>query len=164
MFEDLDTETQSEGRQESSEDENTTWWLGKWAHVLTILAWFVLFVAFSDRPWGAQVAVAGGYTVLVFCVALGNAFKDLDDVTGNPRALISIAKLLIPHAFILALVVWGVSEWFHLRPALPSWVTQEGRKGSLWYWCGMLPLGGAGYAEGFWMARSLRRSCRVAEG
>jgi hypothetical protein len=110
------------------------------------------------------VSVGAAYTVLVFCLALGNAFKDLDDVLGNPHALACIAKLMIPHLFALALVAWGVYEWLNLSRTLPVWVTHEGRKGSVWYWCGMLPLGGAGYWEGFWMAGKLRKHCAVAEG
>ncbi|HEY2861892.1 MAG TPA: hypothetical protein VGJ21_26060 [Terracidiphilus sp.] len=163
MFEDVDIETQSEGKQEPSENRARTWWLGRWAHVLTMPVWAVLFMSSAEQPWGSYVSVAAAYTVLVFCLALGYAFKDLDDVTGNSRALISIAQLLIPHAFVLAVVVCGVYEWLHLAPSLPSWMTEEGRKGSAWYWCGMAPLGGAGYAEGFWMARRLRRRCPAPE-
>ena len=156
-------EKQSDDEQKSSEDRKSTWWLGRWAHVVTIPVWFILFISFADRPWGAQVSVACAYTVLVLCLTLGYAFQDLDDVLGNPRALAYCAKLLIPHALVLALVVWAVSEWLHLAPTLPSWMTQEGRKGSLWYWCGMLPLAGAGYWQGLWMASKLRRHCQVAE-
>jgi hypothetical protein len=157
-------EKQSDARQESSDDQKSTWWLGRWAHVITIPVWFILFVSFADHPWGTYISVAGGYTAFVLCLALGNAFKDMDDVLGNPRALIYIAKLLIPHAFILALIVWGVSEWLHLAPTLPSWLTHEGRKGSLWYWCGMLPLGCAGYCQGLRMASMRRKHCQVDEG
>jgi len=156
-------EYQSGNEQESTEDEKTTWWLGRWAHVLTIPVWFILFVAFNDRPRDSYVSVVCAYTVLVLSLALGNAFKDLDDVLGHPRALACIAKLMIPHSFALALVVSCVYEWLNISHTLPAWVTHEGRKGSVWYWCGMLPLGGAGYWEGFWMARKLRKHCGVAE-
>jgi len=164
MFDEYPVVKQSDDRRESSEDQKTTWWPGRWAHVVTISSWFILFVSFPDCSWGTYVSVAGAYTVFVFCYALGNAFNDLDDVLGDSRALAYILKLMIPHALVLVLIVCGVFERLHLAPTLPAWVTQEGRKGSLWLWCGMLPLGGAAYCQGSWMAKKLRQHCHVAQG
>ena len=152
MFEDLDKATA-----ESAEPAKPTWWIGPWAHVLTIPVWFILYIAGANTPWGPYVSVGGAWTVLVFCVALGNSFRDSDDLFGNSETLGYVVKLVIPHLAGLALLMVGVYEWLHLKPELPTWMTAEGRKGSLWYWCGMIPLAGGGYCEGFWMARKIRR-------
>jgi hypothetical protein len=135
----------------------SSWWLGRWAHVLTIPVWFILFVALNHEPWGDYVAVAVAYTVFVFCLAIGNAFEDSDDYLGNSKAVQFTGILLIPHALVLLLLAWCLSEWFHLATVVPPWVTHEGRKGSLWYWCGMIPLSAAGYWQGMWMATQFRR-------
>jgi hypothetical protein len=163
MFDSLPSAQDEVEEQSSLVDRKSTWWLGRWAHVITIPVWFILYISFAEKPWGAHVSVAGGYTALVFSLALGYAFNDWDDVLGNSRAMAYIAKLGILHVFVLALVIWGVSEWLHLAATLPSWVIHEGRKGSVWYWCGILPLAGAGYGEGLWMASRLREHCQTAD-
>ena len=131
--------------------------LYRWAHFPAMLAFGLLFVLFRGQPWRWHVAIGGCYTVYVFFFAFGSVFKGLDDFFGDSRVPRYLAKLLIPHTVILVLVTAGVTLWFRLLPLLPSWVTQEGRKGSLWDICGWLVLAIAGIMQGFWMAGKTKR-------
>ena len=152
MADDLD-----EATKEPAEPEKPKWWIGPWAHVIAIPVWAVLYFPFSDRPWEPYTSVAGAYTALVFCIALGNSFNNSDDLCGDSRARGYVLRLVIPHLVMLALVMDGVFEWLHLTSMLPAWMIHEGRRGSIWYWCGVSPLAGGGYWEGFWMSRKIKR-------
>jgi hypothetical protein len=99
----------------------------------------------------------------VFFFAFGSVLRDADDFFGDPQVPRCAAKLLIPHIFILSLIITGVSLWFHLRPLLPSWVTHEGRKGSLWDLFGWIVLAGAGIWQGSWMGEKIKRHFRETE-
>jgi hypothetical protein len=152
MFDDLETETQR------TEDEaGASKRRGSWAPLLSVIVWALLYFPFGSKPWGMPLAIAGAYSVFVFGLAFGQTFRDRDDFFGNADVLPYVAKLLIPHVVILAIITWGVSWWSRLEPALPIWMTTEGRKGSVWYWCGALALGGLGFLQGLWMARRLKR-------
>ena len=131
--------------------------LYRWAHFPAMLAFGVLFVLFRGQPWRWHVAIGGSYTVYVFFFAFGSVFKGLDDFFGDSRVPRYFSKLLIPHAVILVLITAGVTLWFRLLPLLPSWVTEEGRKESLWDFCGWIALAIAGITEGFWMAGKTKR-------
>ena len=146
---DEDTHADDESKAESS--------LYRWAHFPAMLAFGVLFVLFRGQDWRWHIAIGGCYTGYMFFFALGSVFKDLDDFFGDSRVPRYFAKLLIPHAVILVLVTAGVTLWFRLLPLLPSWVTQEGRKGSLWDICGWLVLAIAGITQGSWMAGKTKR-------
>jgi hypothetical protein len=163
MFEDTDaTEKNTEVPAPITDDENKPpSQLYRWAHFPAILAFAILLIFFSDNPWRWQIAIAGGYTVYVFFFAFGYSLRDADDFLGDTRVPRYAAKLLIPHIFILSLIISGVSLWFHLIPLLPSWVTSEGRKESLWDLFGWLVLAGAGIRQGFWMAGKIKK--RFAE-
>jgi hypothetical protein len=146
-----DEETPSDDEQESSPG------LWRWAHFPAILAFGILFIAFRGQPWRWYIAIGGSYTVYVFFFALGSVLRDLDDFFGDPRVPRYVAELLIPHVFILALIMSGVSLWFYLEPTLPPWLTQEGRKESLWDLCGWIVLALAGISQGSWMAGKIKR-------
>jgi hypothetical protein len=152
MFDDLDT---AENRTEVEEKSSIT--LERWAHFPAFLVFGALILPLHSYPWGWQIAIAGGYTVYVFWFALGSGKKDLDDLTGDTLILRKIGSQLLPHLLILVFVVAGVSEWFHLRPLLPSWATQDGRKPSLWFYFGGITLALSGYAEGSWFAKRISR-------
>lgn len=122
-----------------------------------MLAFGILIILFHGRSWGWQIAIGGGYTVYVFFFALGSVLRGLDDFLGDPKVLRCTAKLLIPHAFFLTLILSGVSLWFHLKLMLPSWLTHEGRKESLWDLLGWLALAIAGIVQGSWMGGRLKR-------
>ena len=74
-----------------------------------------------------------------------------------------MATLLLPHVLILALVMLAAYFWLHLIPTLPSWITVEGRKGSLWELCGALAAAIAGISEGGWMAGKIRHRLGKSE-
>jgi hypothetical protein len=152
MFEDLESETQE------SEEKKSSVTLERWAHFPAMLVFGMLIIPLHRYPWGWHIAIAGGYTVYVFWFALGAGKKDLDDLLGDSEVPRNVARLLIPHLLFLTLIMLGVTWWFHLRPILPSWVTQEGRKGSLWDLCGWFALAITAIAQGFWMAGRIRRA------
>jgi len=165
MFDDLDTaERKTEGDPRSVHSEvKSSSRLYRWAHFPAMLAFGLLFILFRNHPWRWQIAIDGAYTVYVFFFALGAGLQSLDDLFGDSRVSRSVAKLLIPHILILALVTVGVTSWFHLRPTLPEWATHEGRKGSLWDYCGWIILAVAGIWQGIWMGGKIKLEFGAAE-
>jgi hypothetical protein len=159
MFEDsLDTKDQtSEGRESAEEPGTASYGLGRWAHFPAGLVFGILFVVLSGHPWRWYVAIDGAYTVCVFGFAIGSVIKDLDDFFGSAEIQRCAARLLIPHIPVLAVLTYGTFLWFHLNTILPSWLTQEGRKGSLWEILGWLALAVAGVTQGIWMSRRIKR-------
>jgi len=125
MFEDADVE-----QRETEDEDKSSIALERWAHFPALAVFGALILLLHSQPWGWQIAIAGGYTVYVFWFALGSDKQDLDDITGDSLLLRKIASQVLPHLLILVFVVAGVTEWFRLRPVLPTWVTHEGRKGS----------------------------------
>jgi hypothetical protein len=125
---------------------------------LAALAFFgILFLLFRHHPWRWYIGIGGGYTVGVFWIALGSDKYDSDDVFGDDKLFRKIAALLIPHLVCLIVVLGAIFEWFHLKPALPDSVTQEGRRGSLWNMVGGWALALGALAQGYWMARRIKR-------
>lgn len=154
----IDLKSQSVSEQTPSDDEKeSSPGLYRWAHFPAMLAFGILFIVFHGQPWRWQIAIGSSYTVYVFFFAIGSVAKDLDDVLGDPAILRYAAALLIPHVFFLALIISGVYLWLYLRPTLPPWLTQEGRKESLWDLCGWLVLAIAGIVQGTWMAKKIKR-------
>jgi len=160
----LDLGKQGGDEHTSSDDEvKPSSGLYRWAHFPAGLVFVILFILFSGQPWRWHIAIGGSYTVYVFFFAFGTVLRDLDDFLGDSRVPRFTAKLLIPHAFCLAPIIAGVSLWFYLLPILPPWMTQEGRRGSLWDLCGWLALAIAGIAEGSWMAKKVKRQFSESE-
>jgi hypothetical protein len=151
MFNDIESESKE------AEDKQSSTTMERWVLFPAIVAFGLLSLLFHSMPLRWQISIAGGYTVYVFWLALGSDKRDLDDITGDADLFRKIKTLLIPHALILPFIVLGVTEWFRLRPTLPIWAIQEGRKGSLWEMFGWLLLGLGGISEGFWLAARLRR-------
>jgi hypothetical protein len=157
MFDDLDTAEQRTEESPSDDQPKSSRGLWPWAHFPALLIFSVLFVVLNGNPWRLHIAIGGAYTVLVFGLTFGASLRNADDFFGDSRVPLYVAKLLIPHALILALVILGVSEWLRLRPMLPLWVTQEGRKGSLWMLFGWLLLIGTALGQASWMAGRIKR-------
>lgn len=160
MFDDLET---AERRTDRTNQSGTSVGLERWAHFPALAVFGLLILPLQSDPWGWQIAIAAGYTVYVFWFALGSGAKDLDDLLGDSRSLQSAARLLLPHLLALALVIFGVTWWFRLRPLLPDGLTHEGRRGSFWDLIGWLVLALAAIAQGSWMARKINRSGRDQE-
>jgi len=159
VFDNLDTaEKKTEAERTPADDEKqSSSRLYRWAHFPAMLVFGILIILFHGHSWSWRLAICGGYTVYVFFFAFGTVLRDADDFLGDSRVPRCAARLLILHLPILALVLCGVSLWFHFRPMLPSWMTQEGRRGSLWDLCGWSILAVAGIAQGFWMAGKIKR-------
>lgn len=159
MFDDLDTaERKTEDEKTHAEtEEQSSWWIGRWAHVLAGVVFCLLYFPFEDRFWGWQVAVTLSYVVFMLSCTCGLAFKDADDFFGNLQVPRYMAMLLIRQVFVLAAVSIGAYLWFKLRVVLPPWATQEGRRMSLWDLCGILLAYWAAVREASWMAEKIKR-------
>lgn len=155
-FIDLNSRTVAE-HESAEESASRSYGLGRWAHFPAMLAFGLLFVLLRGHPWSWYVAIDVAYTVYVFGFAIGSVIKDLDDLLGDPAMLQYAAKLLIPHAVVLAFLTFLVAMWFHTGAALPLWATTEGRKGSFWDLFGWLALAVAGVTQGIWMAGKFQR-------
>jgi hypothetical protein len=155
MFDDLET---AEKKTEPADgDETPSSQLYRWAHFPAFLVFGLLIIPLHGYRFGWHIAIAGAYTVYVFFFAFGSVLRDADDFFGDLRVPRYAAELLIPHLLALALLMSGVTLWFHLRSTLPDWVTHEGRKESFWDLLGWLVLACAGVAQGFWMAGRIKR-------
>jgi hypothetical protein len=158
MFDDLDTaEGKTADEQTSADDEGkSSWWIGRWAHVIAGVVFCLLYLPFEDRFWSWQLAITSSYVVFMLCCSCGLAFKDADDFFGNLQVPRYMGKLLIRQVVVLALVSLGAYLWFRSKAVLPAWVTQEGRRMSLWDLCGILLAYWAAVKESSWMARKIK--------
>jgi hypothetical protein len=165
MFDDLETEEKkTEGDRTSSEDKRkSSWWIGRWAHVIAIPVFCALYFPFQERSWSLPVAIIAAYIVFMLCCTCGLAFKDADDLLGRPETERYMASLVVRQVFVLALVSLGAFLWIYLRGILPTWVTYEGRKGSLWDYCGLLLAYVMAVREASWMAARIKRRFRSSE-
>jgi hypothetical protein len=158
MFEDSSSlENQAQETQKPSEEEGQpSRWLSRWSHVIAGLVFCLLYFPFQSHPWCWPVAIAGSYTVFAFAIALGLAFDNTDDFFGDPRAPKNVAKLLMPHTLILALIILAAYLWLRLKSILPPWITHESHRGSWWDLCLLLLVWFAGTREGVWMAGRIK--------
>jgi hypothetical protein len=144
-------------RTSSDREKEPSFPLYRWAHIPALLAFGILFILLRGQAWRWQIAIGGSYTIYVFLFAVGSVLRNWDDFFGDSRVPSFVARMLIPHVFFLALIISGVTLWFYLKPMLPPWLTEEGRKGSLWDLCGWLALAIAGIVQGTWMAKKAKR-------
>jgi hypothetical protein len=158
MFEDsLSIEDQTKDDQKPSEDgEKSSWWIGRWAHVITIAIFCLLYLPFQDRSWSWQVAITLSYVVFMLCCTCGLAFKDADDFFGNLQVPRYMATLLIRQVFVLVLISLGAYLWHYFKSILPAWVTHEG-KVPLWDLCGIYLAYRVAVKEALWMADKIKR-------
>ncbi len=158
MFDDLDTaENKTEEAQKTSEGEQkSSWWIGRWAHVIALVPFCLIYFPFSERAWSWQVAVTISYIVFMLCCTCGLAFRDSDDFFGNLQVPRYVAGLLIRQIIVLALVSLGAYLWRHAIPALPKWATQEGRRISLWDTGGIVLVYVVAIREASWMANKIK--------
>jgi len=165
MFEDsLGVENQTEDDQNSSEsNEKSSWWVGRWAHVIAGVVFCLLYFPFSDRFWSWQVAITLSYAVFMLCCTCGLAFRDSDDFFGNLQVPRYMTTLLIRQVVILMLVSLGAYLWLRLKTILPEWATHEGRRSSLWVTCGLLLVYWAAVKEASYMAKKIKRHFRETE-
>jgi hypothetical protein len=159
MFEDSTAlENQTEGDQNTTEsNEKSSWWIGRWAHVIAGLSFCLLYFPFQNHSWIWLVAIMLTYIVFMFCCTCGMAFQDSDDFFGNLQVSRFMAKLLMRQVFVLMLISFGAYLWLRLKTILPDWMTYESRRGSLWDFCGLILFYWAAVKEASWMARKIKR-------
>jgi hypothetical protein len=158
MFDDLDSaESKTEDTQSSSDDEQSShWWIGPWAHVIAALAFCLIYFPFDQYRWSWQIAVTVGYVVFMLCCTCGMAFKDSDDFFGNLRVPEFMGKLLLRQILVLAAVSLTAYLWRYSKAVLPGWMTQEGRRMSLWDYVGILLFYVIAVKEAGWMAGRIK--------
>jgi hypothetical protein len=163
MFDGLSSrENQTEDAQKLPEEEDKpARSLSRWSHVIAGLIFCLLYLPFRDRPWSWPVAISVSYSVFVFAIALGLSLNDGADFFGDPLVPEYVAKLLLPHALILAPVTLLAYLWLRAIPILPHWLNVEGHYGSTWQLCGIVFFWFAGTREGIWLSGRIKR--RVAE-
>lgn len=158
MFDDLETaEKKTDEPTPSKDGEKSSWWIGRWAHVIAGAVFCLLYFPFDGRIWSWQVAVTVSYIVFMLCCTCGLAFHDSDDFFGNPRVPEYTGKLLVRQILILALVSLGAWFWRAVKPDLPEWLTHEGRKMSLWDYSGIILIYIVAVKEASWMAARIKK-------
>ena len=160
MFDDLETaESKTNETQNSSQsDKTTSWWIGRWSHVIAGLFFCVMYFPLSSYVWSWQVAATLSYIVFMFCCTCGLSFQDSDDFFGNLAIPEYMGKLLMRQILILALISLGLYEWHHLIPYLPSWANAPAyRNISLWELGGILLVYFVAVKEATWMAKKIKQ-------
>lgn len=160
MFDDLETETK---KPDDDDERRASLTLERWAHFPAMLVFGLMILVLHGRAWGWRISIAGGYAAYVLFFALGSGKTDLDDLTGDQDLARKVEALLVPIMASSAVLLLAVSEWFQLKPVLPSWITHEYRKGSFWDLLGWMVLVVAGIVQGSWMARRIQRKFRGSE-
>jgi hypothetical protein len=149
---------QDDGDKLPETEEVTSWWIGRWAHVIAGLVFCVLYFPLSDHIWSWQAAVMLSYIVFVLCCTCGLSFQDSDDFFGSPEVVRYIAILLVRQFVILALISLFFFEWRRLIPVLPNWATVKAiRNLSLWEFGGIIAVYVVAVKEATWMAKKIKQ-------
>jgi hypothetical protein len=133
--------------------------MSMWSHVISVLAWCVVYYPFQPHPWALPFSVAVSYTAFVFSIAVGLSMNDISDFFGDLRVPRYVATLLLPHSRFLAPIMLAAYLWQRVIPMLPAWVTARARPMPLWVMCGVVPLFYLGRNEGISMADKIKRRC-----
>ncbi len=155
MFDDLDTAEQKTEKPSKPAKQRSSWWIGRWAHVIAGLVFCVLYFPFDRYAWSWQVAATVAYIVFMLCCTCGLSFKDSDDFFGNFRVPEYMATLFARQILVLALVSAGAWIWHRLIPILPSWATQ-GPRLPLWDLFGIILFYLVAVKEASWMAAKIK--------
>jgi hypothetical protein len=154
----IDLNKQDDEQKNQETAEVTSWWIGRWAHVIALLVFGIVYLPFDDRIWGWQVAATLSYIVFMLCCTCGLSFQDSDDLFGNLPVARFLAGLLVRQFFILALISLGLYEWRHAIPALPNWATERAiRNLSLWEVAGIILVYVIAVREATWMAKKIKQ-------
>ena len=155
MFDDLDT---AENKTDETEDPEpqSHWWIGPWAHVIAIVVFCLIYFPLDQYSWSWQVAVTIAYIVFMLCCTCGLSFRDSDDFFGNLPVMKFMSKLLVRQTIVLGLVSGTAYLWRVSRTVLPGWMTQEGRRMSLWDYFGIILFYVIAVREAKWMAAKIK--------
>jgi hypothetical protein len=138
--------------------EVTSWWIGRWAHVIAIFFFCVVYFPLSDHGWSWQAAVTVSYVVFLLCCTCGLSFQDSDDFFGSPEVIRYIGILLVRQILIIALISLGAYLWRYLIPLLPRWSNERAyRNLSLWEVGGALLVYFVAIKEATWMAKKIKQ-------
>jgi hypothetical protein len=142
----------------SKAEEVTSWWIGRWSHVIAGTLFCVLYFPLSSYIWSWQVAATLSYIVFMFCCTCGLSFQDSDEFFGNLAVPEYMGSLLARQILILALISLGLYEWHHLIPFLPTWATARAiRNLSNWEFGGILLIYFIAVKEAKWMAKKIKK-------
>lgn len=160
MFDDISSlEGQTQEDQNSSEEKDKpARSLSRWSHVVALVVFCLVYFPLQNHPWVWPVAIAISYSTFVFAIAIGLSLDYADDFFGDPRIPKYVAKLLLRHAPILAVITFAAWLWLRAFPTLPRWMSVESNYHhvSLWELCGVVLFWGAGIREGKWMASKIK--------
>ena len=145
-----------DGQDVSTDGEKSSWWIGRWAHVIAMVFFSVLYFPFSEHFWSWQLAIAGSYIVFILCCTCGLAFRDSDDFFGNLQVWQYLGKLLVRQILILILVSVGAYLWRYLEHVLPASIAQRGSRLSLWDLFGLMIAYVVAIREAAWMANKIK--------
>jgi hypothetical protein len=129
------------------------------AMLQTFLAVIVLF-PFIDRSWFPYAVALSGYTVLVFSLV----FRDAECSLRKPEVRRKLPGILLLHIPFLASVYVTVMFSIRFAPQLPRFMTQSGRKGSLFDWAVTLALVLLAWAQEYWMRGIIRSGMSEHDG
>jgi hypothetical protein len=153
---DLNSRDEDEAEQPEAE-EVSSWWIGRWAHVIAILLFCGLYFPLSDHAWSWLIAVTVSYAVFMLCCTCGLSFQDSDELFGSPEVIKYIGLLLVRQALIIALISLGAYSWRSLIPILPVWANARAyRNLSLWEVGGALLIYFVAIKEATWMAKKIK--------
>ncbi len=154
---DLNT-PQSDDEKPEVADEVTSWWIGRWAHVIALVVFAFLYFPLSDHVWTWLVAATVSYIVFMLCCTCGLSFQDSDDFFGNPEVIGYMAILLLRQTFVFALICLFAYLWRYLTPILPAWATAPPSHGlSPWQLGAVLVAYFVAVRESKWMARKIKK-------
>ena len=150
--------TQDDEQKPQETEEVNSWWIGRWAHVIALLVFGIVYGPFDDRIWGWQVAATLSYIVFLLCCTCGLSFQDSDDFFGNLPVARFMGSLLVRQFVILALISLGLYEWRHVIPLLPTWANERAiRNLSLWEVAGIIVVYLIAVREATWMAKRIKQ-------
>jgi len=150
--------TQDDEQKPQGIEEVNSWWIGRWAHVITGLVFCLVYFPFDGRIWSWQVAATLSYIVFVLCCTCGLSFQDSDDFFGNLPVARFMAGLLVRQFVILAFVSVGLYEWRRVIPLLPTWANERAiRNLSLWEVAGIIVVYVIAVREATWMAKKIKQ-------
>ena len=154
----LDLNSTSEAEQKPPDEEPpSSWWIGRWSHVIAGLVFCLLYFPLSQHQWSWQTAITLTYIVFMLCCTCGLSFGDSDDLFGNPPVVRYMGVLLIRQVFVLVLICLWFYLWRYLIPHLPAWFATRGRRLSPWDYCGILLTYFVAIREAKWMAKQIKK-------
>jgi hypothetical protein len=121
------------------------------ATLQTFLA-VIVFFPFIDRSWFPYATALTGYSVLVFSLV----FRDAECSLRKPEVRRKLPGILLLHTPFLASVYVIVMFSIRFAPQLPRFMTQSGRKGSLFDWAVTFALVMLAWAQELWMRKIIR--------